>query len=137
METRKTNLFIVDDDKLLATDLKNYLKNRFKVELQISIFNDGEGCLKNIDKYTDIIILDYFLGNENGLDVLKAIKATNPKTEVIMLSSNDEMIVSIEMFRAGAKDYIKKGVGSWPSIANVVNDIIIKPTRIIVKGFLG
>ena len=137
METRKTNLFIVDDDKLLATDLKNYLKNKFKVELQISIFNDGESCLKNIDKYTDIIILDYFLGNENGLDVLKAIKATNPKTEVIMLSSNDEMTVSIEMFRAGAKDYIKKGVGSWPSIANVVNSIIIKPTRIIVKGFFG
>jgi DNA-binding NtrC family response regulator len=137
MEAQVISLFIVDDDKLLATDLKNYLQNKFGQKLQISIFSDGESCLKKIDKETHIVILDYFLGDENGLDILKAIKIINPKVEVIMLSGNEDMAIAIETFRAGAKDYVKKGVGSWGSITNSVYGIIIKPIRIIVKGFFG
>ena len=93
--------------------------------------------MQKIDKNTHIVILDYFLGDENGLDILKAIKVTNPKTEVIMLSGNEDMAVAIEIFRAGAKDYVKKGVGSWSSINRLVNSLIVKPIRIIVKGFFG
>ena len=55
--------------------------------------------------------------------------------EVIMLSGNEDMAIAIEMFRAGAKDYVKKGAGSWSSITYLVNSIIIKPIRVIVKGF--
>ena len=52
-----------------------------------------------------------------------------------MLSGNEDMAIAIEMFRAGAKDYVKKGAGSWSSITYLVNSIIIKPIRVIVKGF--
>ena len=39
------------------------------------------------NKYTHILILDYFMDGKNGLEILKAIKGTNPKTEVITLSA--------------------------------------------------
>ncbi len=129
------NLFIVDDDKLLATDLKYYLQHKFANDLQISIFNDGESCLEKINSETHIVILDYLLGGKNGLDVLSSIKAINPKTNVIMLSSNEDMAIAIEMFRAGAKDYVKKGVGSWNNINGLVRSLIVKPFRIVVRGF--
>ena len=38
MKTQNVNLFIVDDDKLMAADLKNYLQNKFGGDLQISVF---------------------------------------------------------------------------------------------------
>ncbi len=74
METQGTNLFIVDDNRLLATDLKHYLQNRFGNDLQISTFDDGESCLLRVNNDTHIVILDYLLEGENGLEILKSIK---------------------------------------------------------------
>jgi len=136
METEKINLFIVDDNKLLVTTLKQYLENKFGDSLQISTFYDGESCLKKIDKTTQIVILDYFMKDKDGLEVLKSIKALNPRTEVIMLSGNEEIEAAIKLFKAGAKDYVVKGKGSWEKIIKLVADIITKPIRIIVKGFV-
>lgn len=135
METQGINLFIVDDNKLMVNTLKQYLQNKFGVSIKISTFNDGESCLEKIDKETHIVILDYFLNGKNGLDVLKAIKAINSKTEVIMLSNNEDIGLAIETFRAGAKDYVVKGQGSWIKINNAVKLILTEPIRLLVREF--
>jgi DNA-binding NtrC family response regulator len=137
MENQEINLFIVDDDKLLAASLKHYLQTKFGNDLKTTIFNDGESCLEKIEKNTHIVILDYFMDGKNGLEILKSIKAVNPKTEVIMLSGNEDMAIAIETFRAGAKDYVAKGIDSWDKISNLIDSIIIRPIRIVVKGFFG
>jgi len=129
------NLFIVDDNKLMLTTLKQYLQNRFGLSLKISTFLDGESCLEKINKETNIVILDYFLEGKNGLEVLKSIKAKNPKTEVIMLSNNEDMALVIETFRAGATDYVIKGRGAWKKITKVVNYAITEPIRLMVREF--
>jgi DNA-binding NtrC family response regulator len=135
MITQGINLFIVDDNKLTVTDLKFYLQSRFGSGVKISTFNDGESCLKAVDKNTHIVILDYFLGDKNGLEVLKLIKAINPKTEVIMLSGNEDMALAIETFRNGATDYVIKGQGALKKISKLVYHIITEPIRIIVREF--
>lgn len=135
METQKSNLFIVDDNKLLATDLKLFLENKFGTELSITTFSDGESCLKMVDEHTHIVILDYFLNGKNGLEVLKAIKNINPNTEVIMLSGNEDIAIAVKMFRAGAKDYVVKGTGSWKKITNLVTTILLAPMHLIMREF--
>ena len=135
METQGTNLFIVDDNKLMVIDLKHYLKNRFGGSVNISTFYDGESCLEEVDKDTNIVILDYFLEGKNGLETLKAIKAINPKTEVIMLSGNKDIALAIETFRMGAKDYVIKGNGAWKKITNLVGYVITEPIRILGREF--
>lgn len=135
METQGQNLFIVDDNNLMVSTLKQFLQNRFGVSVNISTFNDGESCLEKVDKNTQIVILDYYMEGQNGVEILKAIKEKNPKTEVIMLSSNEDMAVAIESFRAGANDYIVKGTGSWRKITKLVEHIITEPIRIMVREF--
>lgn len=135
MENQEINLFIVDDDKFTVTALKHYLQNRFKFGVKVSTFYDGESCLKKVDKKTDIVILDYFMEGKNGLETLKAIKMINPKTEVVMLSSNEDMSLAVETFRVGATDYVIKGKGSSEKIIGLVNYIITKPLRFIVREF--
>lgn len=135
METAKINLFIVDDNRLMVSTLKQYLQNRFGTMMQISTFSDGESCLTKVDSDTQIVILDYNMNGKNGLDILKLIKAINPKTEVIMLSNNEDIGLAIETFRAGAKDYVVKGQGSWKKITSLVNLIITEPIRIMVREF--
>lgn len=135
MEKQGINLFIVDDNKLLAIDLKYFLQNRFGADVNISTFTDGESCLEKVDKDTHIVILDYYMDGINGLEVLKAIKEINPKTEVIMLSGNEDMAVAIQTFRSGAKDYVIKGNGAWKKLTKLVEIIIMEPIRIIVREF--
>jgi len=113
METQGINLFIVDDDKLMVTALKTFLQNRFGMSVKISTFNDGDSCLKKVNNETEIVILDYSMEGKNGLETLRSIKDINPKTEVIMLSGNEDVAVAVESFRMGAKDYVIKGQGSW------------------------
>lgn len=135
METQGLNLFIVDDNKSMVTILKNYLSNRFGAGIKISTFYDGESCLEKINKQTHIVILDYFLNGRNGLEILKSIKEINPKTEVIMLSSNEDIGLAVESFREGATDYVVKGPSSWKKVTKLVNKIITEPIRAMVSEF--
>ena len=135
MKNHVINLFIIDDDVLSSTLLKNHLNKKFGTAINISIFISGKSALEKIDKYTNIVILDYYLEGENGNDVLKAIKAINPKTEVIMLSSNENITVAIESFRKGATDYVIKGDKASKKITRLVYNIIAYPIRLIVREF--
>ena len=135
MKTAALNLFIVDDNKLTVTDLKYYLLNRFGTGINISTFNDGDSCLKKIDKETDVVILDYHMDGKNGLDTLKQIKNINPKTEVIMLSGNEDMAVAIESFRLGATDFVTKGQGALKKVSKLVYHIMTAPIRLLGREF--
>jgi two-component system response regulator AtoC len=135
MKTQGLNLFIVDDNKLAVTNLQYYLQNKFGTSINVSTFNDGESCLTKIDKETNIVILDYFMKGKNGLDTLKSIKTINPKTEVIMLSGNEDVALAIETFRAGATDYVIKGAGALKKVTKVVHYIITAPMRLLVDEF--
>lgn len=135
METQRLNLFIVDDNKSMVAALKQFLQNKFGANINITTFYDGESCLEKINEYTDVVILDHYLNGKNGLEVLKEIKEINPKTEVIMLSSNEDIALAIQSFRAGAKDYVIKGPSSWKKLTKLVHHVITEPIRIIVREF--
>ncbi|MBK6834333.1 MAG: response regulator [Bacteroidetes bacterium] len=135
MKKNTINLFIVDDDKLMVATLKQFLQNRFQNDINVFTFYDGESCLESVNKETDVVILDYNMTGKNGLDVLKSIKMINPKTEVIMLSGNEDMATAISLFRAGASDYVLKGEGSWKKLSKLVYHIVTAPIRIVVREF--
>ena len=135
MKTQQSNLFIVDDNQLMVADLRNYLTDIFGEIFTIHTFNTGASALKKIDKNTAVVILDYFLKDEIGNDVLKSIKKINPKTEVIMLSSNDDVKVAINAFRNGATDYVIKGHKADKKITHIIYNIAAFPVRLIAKEF--
>jgi DNA-binding NtrC family response regulator len=135
MKTQALNLYIVDDNVLLLTGLRNYLDKKFGNNLNISTFLTGERLLEKINSETNIVILDYFLEGENGNEVLKSIKTINPKTEVIMLSSNEDIGIAIDAFRRGATDYVIKGEKAWKKVSGLVYNIITYPIRVMVREF--
>ena len=131
----QTNLFIVDSDTRAATGLEQYLDNKFGNSLTISKFFTGENCLEKIDSNTNLVILAYYLKGKNGNEILKAIKAINAQTEVIILSSNEDIAAAIDAFRMGAKDYVIKGANGWRNVAAHVSKIVMYPVELIVNEF--
>jgi len=57
----------------------------------------------------DIYLMDYGLGEYNGLDLVRIVVASGSKAPVIMLTGQGEVGVDIEAIRAGAADYLVKG----------------------------
>lgn len=135
MKKQTANLFIVDDDALSTALLKQHLNDKFGTSINILTFISGKSALEKIDKHTSIVILDYNLEGENGNDVLRSIKEINPKTEVIMLTSNEDITIAIESFRKGATDYVIKGNKASKKITHIVYDILAYPIRFIVREF--
>lgn len=135
MSTQRNTLFIIDDNQLLVADLRIYLENTFGESLVISTFNSGESALQKVDHETSIVILDYHLPGENGNEILKSIKQINPKTEVIMLTSNEDVKTAINAFRNGATDYVIKGVKAEKKIGSLIYNLLTYPVRILTREF--
>jgi len=140
METQKLNVYIVDDNKMMAGSLRKYLKNRFGEKTDISLYFSGDSCLKMMHENVNLVILDYYLNEKgkagkNGVEILKTIKDRFPNTEVIMHTSNEDVAVAIEAMRVGASDYVIKGQNSWNKLQQLVERTVTQPIRSLVAEF--
>lgn len=57
----------------------------------------------------DVALLDFNLGRENGIDVLREARARGCRTPVIMLTGQDDRATDLDAMHAGAADYLVKG----------------------------
>lgn len=72
---------------------------------------DAEKCLGHISRgEADILLLDYHMPSENGLDVLKKVKAIAPSLPVLMLTIEQDLETAERLLLAGAEDFINKPV---------------------------
>ncbi len=70
---------------------------------------DGEEAAKMIsDLQPDLILLDLVLPLKSGLDLLKEISITSPKTKAVVVSSIDDEQIVAKAKALGAISYIKK-----------------------------
>jgi DNA-binding NtrC family response regulator len=114
--------FLVDDSSFFTTIYDYHLRNRGFNE--IYTFNNGTDCLNNLHKSPNIILLDHFMDDINGLEVLKKIKRTFSNIYVVMISSQIDTKIAIDAMKNGAFDYIVKDDNIFKELDGVINKII-------------
>ncbi|MGE0560453.1 MAG: response regulator [Flavobacteriales bacterium] len=147
-------VFIVEDNNTSQMMLENYLRKLPNCEfdkkpnLEIFSFATGKECLNAMYIKPDIIILDYYLDEsnpdaENGLTILKKIKAIHPSTKVLIMSGQENVMVTAELFNKGASDYVSKEhygvVRVGQSILRLISEIEFerrKRSRNLIYGIL-
>lgn len=102
----KNHILIVDDDDRIRELLERYLeKNNFIVS-NASNTNNAKKCL---EKYVvDLIVLDYMMPDESGLEFLYNIRQNKNNVPVIMLTALSDVENRIDGLSCGADDYIGK-----------------------------
>lgn len=102
----KMKLLLVDDEpRYLETTQK--LIERKGIETWTA--QCGEDALKLLDTRTiHVVILDVKMPGMDGNETLKAIKASHPLTEVIMLTGHATVDSAIDGLKSGAWDYLMK-----------------------------
>jgi len=114
-KTKQTNIFIVEDNKVFTLALKADIETAFSNKpIKIHSFETGEACMEKFKaKKPKVVILDYHLNSNSpnaadGIKVLSWIKRENPETNVIMLTSDDNIDIALKSFNHGASDYVVK-----------------------------
>lgn len=113
-------VLIVDDDEddvFLTRDLLG--EGRGGTAVVIESASSGAAALTLIDRSPyDIFIFDYWLGEENGLELLRAVRARGVETPVIMLTGQGDEEVAVAAMKEGASDYLVKSRLSAESLAH-------------------
>ena len=101
--------------KILTVDdsafMRNIIKNTLGKAGYTEIYEAADG-VQAIERYNQIrpnlVLLDITMPNMNGLDTLRAIRATDPSANVVMCTAMGQEIMVVEAMKSGAKDFIVK-----------------------------
>ena len=111
---KKDNILVVDDDKMNLAIVHKMLGIRYDVTC-VSSGMDAISYLNN--NVPDMILLDLHMPEMNGLEVLEKIREQDKLSDipVVFLTADNDRKTEIDIFKAGAMDFIQK-----PFIAEVV-----------------
>lgn len=106
MVERTPKILIVDDDPRLRDLLRRYLgENGFNV----LVSENGEAMKRLwVREHFDVLILDLMMPGEDGLAILKRLRAEKDMTPVMMLTARGEDVDRILGLELGADDYLGK-----------------------------
>lgn len=99
-------LLIVDDQRNMRTTLAMMLRG---AGFEVDEAENGEaGCERGGTGAYDVVLTDLRMGSKDGIDVLRAVKDSQPMTEVIVMTAYGTIESAVEAMRFGAFDYIQK-----------------------------
>ena len=99
------HLLIVDDDRRIRDLLSRFLTNEgYRVSTADTVL-DARAKLKGLS--FDLLILDWMMPGESGVDLAKSIRAESD-VPIIMLTAKHEIEHRIEGLQSGVDDYIAK-----------------------------
>jgi two-component system, NtrC family, response regulator HydG len=103
-----SNSILVVDDELSYLELVKGLLNQEGYENVITQDNPLKVVPLLEQKSVDLILLDIYMPQMNGLDLLEKIYAAYPKIPVIVITAVDEVNVALKAVKLGAYDFIIK-----------------------------
>lgn len=105
---KKTTVFIVDDHPLVRQGLGQVIN----AEADMVVCGEAEDAARALHGITtknpDLVIVDISLRGNNGLELIKNIKAVRHTIPILVFSMHDETVYAQRALRAGARAYVMK-----------------------------
>jgi two-component system, NtrC family, response regulator AtoC len=112
MTQNQMNVLIVDDEAELRTNVVNILRTNIpEMSFEISEAGNGKLAFELFEKGDfDLVIMDVRMPEMNGLEALKLIKESDPRTFVVIMTAHSNLSDAVTAIKDGAYDYIEKPV---------------------------
>ncbi len=115
----KDKILIIDDERGIRSSLKGILEDE---GYSIKTANTGEDCLKLIEwENFDLILLDIWLPEMDGIEVLKKIKTMDENPQVVMISGHGTVETAVKATKLGAYDFLEKPLSLEKVVLTVKN----------------
>jgi signal transduction histidine kinase/BarA-like signal transduction histidine kinase len=110
MEDWSYRVLLIDDDEddfVIAADLLSEIPG---VSFELEWVSTYQAALEAIGRGGhDVYLVDYRLGEHNGLDLLREVVRNGHQAPVILLTGQGDHEVDIQAMKAGAADFLVKG----------------------------
>ncbi|MFP6662930.1 MAG: UDP-3-O-acyl-N-acetylglucosamine deacetylase [Deltaproteobacteria bacterium] len=99
-------ILVVDDEEKIRQSLRGVLSDEGHVVVEAG---DGRQALEVLDaEQPDLVILDVWLPEVDGLTLLEKIKGEHPELPVIIICGHANIEAAVRATRLGASDFIEK-----------------------------
>lgn len=123
-EEKTSRILVVDDEQSLRIILSQVLTDDGH---DVTVAANGEEALELFrENPFPIVLTDIVMGDLNGLELLKKIKAIQPETQVVIITSHASLDTAITALRSGAYDYLVKPFEELDMISTVARRAIEK-----------
>jgi two-component system response regulator PilR (NtrC family) len=102
-----TSRILVVDDETSMLDFLGLLLEEEGYEVSVASSMTAARQTLGVDSF-DLVLCDIMMPDGNGLDLLKEIKADNPRSSVIMMTAYSSTKSAIEAMKLGAYNYVSK-----------------------------
>lgn len=110
MDNRIVKVLLVDDDEDDYILIRDWLSEVNAAKFELEWLSDYQAATSAIARdWHDVYLLDFRLGEHNGLELLRLAIANGCSAPIIMLTGQGEREIDVEAMKAGAADYLEKG----------------------------
>ncbi|MBI1860454.1 MAG: sigma-54-dependent Fis family transcriptional regulator [Deltaproteobacteria bacterium] len=103
-------ILIIDDEKNILTTFRGMLEDE---GYQVSTAPSGSAGLTLVRSFEpEVVFLDIWMPEEDGISVLEKIRKESPQTSVVMMSGHGTIETAVKAIRLGAWDYLEKPIHS-------------------------
>jgi DNA-binding NarL/FixJ family response regulator len=101
-------IVLADDHTILREGLKQVLRTEGDFEI-VAEAQDGNEVMQRVrDLDFEVLVLDMSMPGKSGVEIIKQVKAENPRIRVLVLTMHDEHQYAVRALRAGASGYLTK-----------------------------
>jgi len=109
LTSNRIKVLVVDDDEDDYFIISDYIREIDENKFVIDWCNQFQSAVEKFKaKAYDIYFVDYRLGNETGLELLKEAISLQCEDPIILLTGKGNKVIDIEAMKSGATDYLIK-----------------------------
>jgi len=110
-------VLVIEDQKDIANLIALHLAD---IDCQTKVVNDGAAGLAAARATAfDLVVLDLMLPGASGLEICREIRASRPRTRIVMLTARASELDRVLGLEVGADDYVTKPFSVLELVARV------------------
>ncbi len=120
-------ILVIDDEEAILESLADILEDEgYQV---ITAKNAAEGLQKVKQEQPDLLILDVWLPDQDGLKLLKTLRKESPDLPVIVISGHGTVETAVKAIKLGAFDFLEKPLSYDRVVVTVANALKFRALR--------
>jgi signal transduction histidine kinase/DNA-binding response OmpR family regulator len=117
-------VLLVEDDPDQAFLVARTLR-RQDAPFDVTVVGDGAACLAALAAQPySIVLLDYSLPRESGLQVLAEIRRRDVSVPIVMVTAQGDERIAVEAMQTGAVDYLAKTPAYLTTLPTVIRKVL-------------
>jgi len=133
------NIYMVEDDPWYGEILGYHLS--LNPDFKVTRFQTAKDCLSKMYLQPDLVTIDFSLPDMQGDKLFEKIRETDPDVPVIVISSQENIMVAVNLLKLGVSDYFIKDDATkellWNSIVRIRENQSLKKEVESLREELG